>query len=202
MPGEANINLIKHQAIAIQNTPPPATTEKPVLVKNPCKINPKTPGCYAWADLTNNILAPVLDRLEKFKGGYLDKYPNDNNSRWSKIGQNLYLQSISQPAANQELSVPAMASIILKQSANTQAEVRMSRIEATQRGWAQQNLSILLFIPSIYMFLFYTALNISKFVKFIKKTKTEKQEKKEKKRIFYVTTFEGTVRNTSSEPQI
>ena len=74
-----------------------------------------------------------------------------------------------------------MASMILKQSASTQAEVRMSRIEATHRGWAQQNLSILLFIPSILMFLFYTALNISKFVKFIKKNKAEKQEKKDKK---------------------
>ena len=176
-----SMNIIKHQAIAIQNTPPPSTTEKPALVRSPCKINPTTPGCYAWADLTNNIIAPVLDRLEKFKGGYLDKYPSDENSQWSKIGQNLYLQSISQPPANQELSVPAMASMILKQSANTQAEVRMSRIEATQRGWAQQNLSILLFIPSILMFLFYTALNISKFVKFIKKTKTEKQDKKDKK---------------------
>ena len=162
------INLIKHKAIPVQNTPPPATTIQPVLVKSPCKIDPTKPGCYAWADLTNKIIAPVLNRLEKFAPGYLDKYPSDKDSRWSKVGLNLFLQSISQPPANQELSVPAMAGMILKQSASTQAEIRMSRIEATQRGWAQQNLSILLFIPSILVFLFYTALNISKFVKFIK----------------------------------
>ena len=74
-----------------------------------------------------------------------------------------------------------MASIVLKQTANTQAEVRMSRIEATQRGWSQQNLAIMLFLPSILMFLLYTALNISQCVKFFKKTKIEKQEKKDKK---------------------
>ena len=74
-----------------------------------------------------------------------------------------------------------MASMILKQSASTQAEMRMSRNKATQQGWAQQNLSILLFNPSILMFLFYTALNISKFVKFIKKTKAEKREKRTKR---------------------
>ena len=33
------------------------------------------------------------------------------------------------------------------------------------------------------MFLFYTALNISKFIKFIKKTKAEKQEKKDQKEL-------------------
>ena len=94
----------------------------------------------------------------------------------------MFLQSISQPPANQELSVPATASMILKQSASTQAEVRMSRIEATNQGYAQQNLSILLSIPSILLFLFYTTLNISKHVKFIKKTnKEDKKEKKDKK---------------------
>ena len=176
-----SINLIKHQANARQSTTTAAPTSPPPLVISPCKIKPDEPGCYAWADLTNNIIAPVLNRLEKFKPGYLDKYPSDKNSRWSKVGQNLFLQSISQPPANQELSVPAMASMILKQSSSTQAETRMARIEATQRGWEQQNLSILLFIPSILMFLFYTALNISKFVKFLKKTKTERQEKKDQK---------------------
>ena len=159
-----SINLIKHQANAIQSTAPPVPTQPPPLVISPCKIKPDEPGCYAWADLTNKIIAPVLNRLEQFKPGYLDKYPSDQNSRWSKVGKNLFLQSISQPPANQELSVPALASMILKQSSSTQAEMRMARIEATQRGWAQQNLSILLFIPSILMFLFYTALNISKFV--------------------------------------
>lgn len=176
-----SINLIKHQAHAVGSTTTAAPTQPPPLIQSPCKINPDQPGCYAWADLTNNIIAPVLNRLEHFKPGYLDKYPSDKKSRWSKVGQNLFLQSISQPPANQELSVPAMASMILTQSSSTQAEVRMTRIEATERGLAQQNLSILLFIPSILMFLFYMALNISKFVKFIKKTKAEKQEKKDQK---------------------
>ena len=176
-----SINLIKHQAHALGSTTTQAPTQPPPLIISPCKIKPNQPGCYAWADLTDNIIAPVLSRLESFKPGYLDKYPSDKNSRWSKVGQNLFLQSISQPPANQELSVPAMASMILTQSSSTQAEIRMARIEATKRGLAQQNLSILLFIPSILMFLFYTALNISKFVKFIKETKAEKQKKKDQK---------------------
>ena len=176
-----SINLIKHQAHALGSTTTQAPTQPPPLIISPCKIKPNQPGCYAWADLTDNIIAPVLNRLESFTPGYLDKYPSDKNSRWSKVGQNLFLQSISQPPANQELSVPAMASMILTQSSSTQAEIRMARIEATKRGLAQQNLSILLFIPSILMFLFYTALNISKFVKFIKETKAEKQKKKDQK---------------------
>ena len=114
-----SINLIKHQANAIQSTTTAAPTQPPPLVISPCKIKPNQPGCYAWADLTDNIIAPVLNRLESFKPGYLDKYPSDKNSRWSKVGQNLFLQSISQPPANQELSVPAMASMILTQSSST-----------------------------------------------------------------------------------
>ena len=175
-----SVKFITHKAIERQNPPVTTTTPIPVLIKSPCKIDQTGPGCYSWFDLTNKIVAPVLNSLEQF-GGYLDKYPSDKNSRWSKVGQNLYLQSISNPPANQELSLPAMASIVLKQTANTQAEVRMARIEATQRGYAQQNLAILLFIPSILMFLLYTALNISQCVKFFKKTKIEKREKKDKK---------------------
>ena len=95
------INLIKHQANAIGSTTTPAPTQPPPLIKSPCKINPDEPGCYAWADLTNNIIAPVLDRLERFKPGYLDKYPSDKNSRWSNVGQNLFLQSMSLQPANQ-----------------------------------------------------------------------------------------------------
>ena len=79
-----SINLIKHQAHALGSTTTPAPTQPPPLIRSPCKINPEQPGCYAWADLTNNIIAPVLNRLEQFKPGYLDKYPSDKNSRWSK----------------------------------------------------------------------------------------------------------------------
>ena len=57
------ISLINHQAIPVQNTPPPATTVQPELVKIPCKIDPSKPGCYAWADMTNKIIAPVLNRI-------------------------------------------------------------------------------------------------------------------------------------------
>ena len=85
-----SINLIKHRATAIQSTPPPVTTTQPSLVICPCKIKPTEPGCYAWADLTNKIIAPVLNHLEKFKPGYLDKYPSDEDSRWSKVGNNLF----------------------------------------------------------------------------------------------------------------
>lgn len=74
-----------------------------------------------------------------------------------------------------------MASMILKQSASTQAEVRMSRIETTNRGYAQQNLSILLFISLILMFLVYTTLNISKLVKFIQKKRKTKRKRRTKK---------------------
>ena len=73
------INLIKHKANPASPTPPPATTVQPELVKSPCKMDPSKPGCYAWADLTNKIIAPVLNRLEKFEPGYLDQYPSDKS---------------------------------------------------------------------------------------------------------------------------